>query len=345
MSPRRRKRNRPLRVLLVLAILAGGAWAGYEYWWKDDPAEADDDVPGAPEPLHMRTPDLKGDGTGTVANAPTTRPNSGLSAVEAKKAMQRGIEMIKKGELIEARTALSAAYFSDHLTPAEAQSVRGHLAGLADLTIFSAKVYPDDPYAFRYTVEPNDMLIKLDRKLRLQTPVQLIMRINNIRNADYVRAGRTLKLIRGQVHALVDKSERTMDLYLKRGDLPITFVARVPVGVGKAMHETPSGRWRVKLGGKIPAGAPWNPPPNSGLSGKIAFGDPEYPLGPVGRWIGLVGADEDTRHLTGYGIHGTNEPETVGQAASLGCIRLKNEDIALVYALLYDKWSRVDIRP
>lgn len=48
---------------------------------------------------------------------------------------------------------------------------------------------------------------------------------------------------------------------------------------------------------------------------------------PVGtRWIGL--------NLKGYGIHGTNAPRSIGQAASHGCIRLKNHDVERLYAML-----------
>jgi len=33
----------------------------------------------------------------------------------------------------------------------------------------------------------------------------------------------------------------------------------------------------------------------------------------------------------GYALHGTNKPETIGQAVSHGCVRLRNEDIAYLY--------------
>jgi lipoprotein-anchoring transpeptidase ErfK/SrfK len=36
----------------------------------------------------------------------------------------------------------------------------------------------------------------------------------------------------------------------------------------------------------------------------------------------------------GYALHGTNRPETVGQAVSHGCVRLRNEDIARLYELV-----------
>lgn len=44
------------------------------------------------------------------------------------------------------------------------------------------------------------------------------------------------------------------------------------------------------------------------------------PGGPYGtRWLGLS--------IRGYGIHGTNAPESIGTAASNGCIRMFNSDI------------------
>ncbi|MBL0940507.1 MAG: L,D-transpeptidase [Gemmatimonadaceae bacterium] len=33
----------------------------------------------------------------------------------------------------------------------------------------------------------------------------------------------------------------------------------------------------------------------------------------------------------GYGIHGTNNPASVGQAVSHGCVRMRNEDVATLY--------------
>ncbi|MDD5456199.1 MAG: L,D-transpeptidase [Candidatus Margulisbacteria bacterium] len=36
----------------------------------------------------------------------------------------------------------------------------------------------------------------------------------------------------------------------------------------------------------------------------------------------------------GYAIHGTDQPESIGQAVSHGCVRLRNEDIARLYPLV-----------
>ena len=36
----------------------------------------------------------------------------------------------------------------------------------------------------------------------------------------------------------------------------------------------------------------------------------------------------------GYGIHGTDHPESIGKAASHGCVRLRNEDIEKLYDMV-----------
>jgi L,D-transpeptidase ErfK/SrfK len=48
------------------------------------------------------------------------------------------------------------------------------------------------------------------------------------------------------------------------------------------------------------------------------------PLGP--RWVGLS--------KSGYGIHGTNAPGSIGKAVSHGCIRLRNRDIVQLFAMV-----------
>jgi len=51
------------------------------------------------------------------------------------------------------------------------------------------------------------------------------------------------------------------------------------------------------------------------------------------RYAGVLG----TRRLElgdGYGIHGTNDPSSIGHAASHGCVRLRNEDVEKLYDMV-----------
>lgn len=58
--------------------------------------------------------------------------------------------------------------------------------------------------------------------------------------------------------------------------------------------------------------------------GKTILPGPGNPVGT--RWMGL------SKH--GYGIHGTNEPKSIGKAASHGCIRMNKADLEELYALV-----------
>jgi lipoprotein-anchoring transpeptidase ErfK/SrfK len=55
--------------------------------------------------------------------------------------------------------------------------------------------------------------------------------------------------------------------------------------------------------------------------GKMIAAGPRNPLGT--RWIGLS--------QKGYGIHGTDEPDSIGFAKSHGCIRLRNADVERLF--------------
>jgi lipoprotein-anchoring transpeptidase ErfK/SrfK len=48
--------------------------------------------------------------------------------------------------------------------------------------------------------------------------------------------------------------------------------------------------------------------------------------------------------MIGYGIHGTIEQDSIGRQASMGCIRMRPDDVALVYEMLSEH-STVQIRP
>jgi lipoprotein-anchoring transpeptidase ErfK/SrfK len=54
---------------------------------------------------------------------------------------------------------------------------------------------------------------------------------------------------------------------------------------------------------------------------RFMAGGPENPMGARGLYLGS----------TLYRIHGTNEPHTIGQALSSGCIRMRNEDVTDLY--------------
>ena len=81
-------------------------------------------------------------------------------------------------------------------------------------------------------------------------------------------------------------------LYLRQGK---TIIRTYPVGVGKTATATPVGRYHIISKVRNPGG----------------------PFGAI--WLGL-----SQPH---YGIHGTNNPSSIGGAVSKGCIRMHNRDV------------------
>lgn len=89
---------------------------------------------------------------------------------------------------------------------------------------------------------------------------------------------------------IVDLSDRM--LYLLDNN---TVVRGFPVGIGTMLTQTPEGVYTIV-----------NKAPNPG--------------GPFGAyWMGL-----SRPH---YGIHGTNDPSSIGKQVSHGCIRMHNQDV------------------
>ena len=93
-----------------------------------------------------------------------------------------------------------------------------------------------------------------------------------------------------------------------------------PVATGRLPHYTPEGDWQVVNKLVYPA---WRDPNGGPL---IPGGVPENPLGP--RWLGLNALGTAG---SSYGVHGNNNPYSIGAYASSGCIRMRNEDILWLY--------------
>jgi lipoprotein-anchoring transpeptidase ErfK/SrfK len=89
-----------------------------------------------------------------------------------------------------------------------------------------------------------------------------------------------------------------------------------PIATGKEASLTPEGTFTIA--NKVEK--PWFNPEN------IPGGDAKNPLGT--HWLGLD--VPGTKGYT-YGIHGTNDPSSIGAYASKGCIRMHNSDIQWLY--------------
>jgi lipoprotein-anchoring transpeptidase ErfK/SrfK len=135
--------------------------------------------------------------------------------------------------------------------------------------------------------------------------VQLPIRPNGV--TGFIKA-RTVEVARVRTRILVDLSARRLTLF-RRG----RPVLRTTVAIGSRATPTPTGRYYVNQ--------------------RLIPGDPSGPYGPA-----ALGVSAFSNVLTGWtqggpiGIHGTNEPWSIGRAVSNGCIRLRNPVLKRLFA-------------
>ncbi len=110
---------------------------------------------------------------------------------------------------------------------------------------------------------------------------------------------------------IINSKTNTMGYYVDN-----KLVKEFQVGTGKYGTKTPTGKFKIV--NKI-VNRPY-------YSGGIPGGDPRNPLGD--RWLGLhVG----NTYGTTYGIHGTNNENSIGGNVSGGCIRMYNKEVRWLF--------------
>ena len=193
--------------------------------------------------------------------------------------------------------------------PQYTQLVQEALRRWEDLNIkilFSAE---DDEFSIIYTVKPGDTLSKIAKKYN--TTVELIKKSNSLKS-DVIKPGQKLKVCNTKFNILVDKSQYL--LMLKAGD---KIIKTYKVSIGKN-NSTPIGEFKIVNRIKNPQ---WF---DSERGRVVPAGSPDNVLGKY--WLGL--------NKPKYGIHGTNDPASIGKPITKGCIRMRNEDIEELFIIL-----------
>ncbi len=269
-----------------------------------------DKVPDVEVPEKTVTPDIKKEVKKEVQKEEEKKKDEGKKGFSYKLVS----EYLKNGKKYEARNELSDLYFEETDKARQAE-IKNKLDELNAELVFSREPSPD---AFIYVVRPGDSLIRIASNFN--TNYEFIVRINN-KHRTSIRVGERLKILKGNVSVLVDKSDYTLTLLLDGH-----FIKQYQVGTGKS-DKTPEGKFVIdnKLINPV-----WYSP-----HGIYQFGDPENVLGT--RWIGF----EDKKGLYGYGIHGTTDPDSIGKEMSNGCIRLRNEDVEDLFDYVKPKMTVV----
>ena len=179
---------------------------------------------------------------------------------------------------------------------------------------------PDPGEADLYKIRKGDTLGRIAGRYPTRKGLSGgILLLNGRRATDILQVGRLLRIPRGRWSILVDRS--AFELYLCHRGAPFKSY-RVAVGAGKS---TPCTSFEVDDKVQKPM---WWPPRSTGLRGPIPYGDPRNQLGEW--WIGL----QHKAHK-GFGIHGTNAPDSLGTASSLGCVRMLNAEVAEVASVAH----------
>lgn len=162
----------------------------------------------------------------------------------------------------------------------------------------------------RYTVQSGDNLSKL--ALRFYTSIEALKRMNSLTgSAPILHPRQVISYIPGAWSITVSKQHFVLLLY--RDNVLYRYYR---VGIGRE-NRTPVGLFAISNRIKHPA---WTPPGKN-----IPYGHPDNILGT--HWMGLVPIGSTDMTLSGYGIHGTQEPNSIGTGASAGCIRMRNEEV------------------
>lgn len=177
-----------------------------------------------------------------------------------------------------------------------------------------------------YTVQSGNTLGSIASRFRkegIMVDQACLAILNRIHNPDAIQVGQRIKVPVDPIGAVLEKRSYLFAVYV--GD-SILRLYRVGHGTGS---KTPVTKFRVSEKLENPD---WNPPGG----GVVPYGHPDNILGDYFMKF-------EHPSYTGFGAHGTPQPETIGTMSSMGCIRMYKPDIEELCCLL-PRGAVVEIR-
>jgi len=210
----------------------------------------------------------------------------------------------ERGKYLDAQIAYEQILKNETLQPEKRSKIQESYESLNLKYLFSRFEMPESE---TYVVVAGDSLYNIAKKY--DTTVELIKRSNSL-SKDTIYPGMKLKVITGKFSIRVDKSDNMLWLYLNG-----KMIKRYRVATGRN-NGTPIGEFTIV-----------NKLPNPTWFNAGAVVPPESADNILGtRWMGF--------DYAGYGIHGTTIPESIGSQATAGCIRMRNEEVEELYAMI-----------
>lgn len=208
-----------------------------------------------------------------------------------------------EGKKLEAKSVLQQI-LGEHSDYKNIETVQEALYRINMEILFSNIQTPD---TIMHEVVAGDTLGKISSQYN---ETKDLIRVSNKLSGDTVRMGQRLRIWNGKFSVHVDKSQNV--LILKNGE-EVWRVYHVSTG---ANNSTPVGTFKIttKLENPVWFKAGAVIPPES----------PDNVLGT--RWLGF--------DIEGYGIHGTVEPDKIGQQVTAGCVRMRNNEVEELYKIL-----------
>lgn len=286
---------------------ATGGTSSAPAWPAEGPSPVDPaDVASLAQPAGFGSPTTNGPAMPNPAaagNAPSSSYPAEPSAPPAEREdyatfAGRVTEALGANRLADAHLMLSQRYTDPNTSPDEARQLEPLLDQLAGTVIYSPQSMLEAPYEVLAT----DTLESIAQ--RYDVPPGLLMKINGLDPNATLQPGRQIKVVRGPFKAIVDTNRYELTLFLADN----RYAGRFAIGVGPELRQ--EGELMVTDKQDLAA-----------ASG--AYSQTESSRGT--RWIGL-GQD--------MGLHGTNQPESVGRPLGQGCISLGQRDIEDLYDIL-----------
>lgn len=324
-----------LKSLLLLVVAALGLTLG-AMWWFGGPSGGVAVAEAAGEPVPLKRSAETAADAPTRAPAPSSRELDRLTRAEElltsgrldeAAALARELRAAPDGgvraraafvlsfateDRLERRRLLSEALAAGAVHGPEFESVR---AVLDDLNIRpGASLLPALDTA-SYVVQPGDSLWRLCNKVfperfGVYHEVGLVQLVNG-HSSSNLRPGDTLEIPLEPLRIVVFSDDHGLVCLL--GDVALSAFH---VGLGRESR-TPVGDFTIEVKQENPD---WYHNGNV-----IPFGDPANVLGT--RWMGFA----NRPGATGFGIHGTAHPESIGFDESMGCIRMRNEEVEVLF--------------